>query len=102
MEEKDVVKGLFEDKIADVCAGSVRSALLAEDEGQWVAAGDHYKDCIGQGSAIENFLYEACFKVILYLVFRGLFIITRNCLCCLHQGINGYITITKLLKYLYM
>lgn len=64
MEERDVVQGLFEDKIAEACADSVRSALLLEDQNRWKPALEKYKDCIENGSSVENFLYEACFKVI--------------------------------------
>ncbi|XP_046688566.1 DNA-dependent protein kinase catalytic subunit-like [Homalodisca vitripennis] len=69
MEEKDVVQGLFEDKIAEACANSVREALQVEDERRWKFALQLYTQSLpnSKDSPAENFLYEACFKCFAHL-----------------------------------
>lgn len=69
MEEKDVVQGLFEEKIAEACATAVRNALQAEGQNNWKRAQKLYCDSIegSRGSAAEHFLYEAYFKVRIFV-----------------------------------
>ncbi|XP_054282242.1 DNA-dependent protein kinase catalytic subunit-like isoform X2 [Macrosteles quadrilineatus] len=69
LEEKDVVQGLFEDKIAEACSRDVREALQAEDQQRWKKAQKKYTECLqsNSGTAAENFLYEASFKCCAHL-----------------------------------
>lgn len=65
MEEKDVVQGVFEDKIAEQCADLVRDALQAEEQSRWKKAMTLYQGALEacKNTLAENFLFEACFKV---------------------------------------
>lgn len=65
MGETDVVKGIFENKMASSCDTLVQEALQYESSRDWKGALLCYQEAIGNAkeSIMEDFLYEACFKV---------------------------------------